>query len=141
MIIGVPREIKEQENRVSLVPWGVSHLVKSGHCLLVERGAGVAITAIDRSFNRRGPCARSKGPKPDHSSHAQNYATWKRFRGHRRGPGRMCGNISSHHTRQPYFHGREYLTLLRRKHAGRLRSHGDAGIGECHIPVRFSSGK
>ena len=54
MIIGVPREIKEQENRVSLVPWGVSHLVKSGHCVLVERGAGAGAGYDDQSYASAG---------------------------------------------------------------------------------------
>ena len=40
MIIGVPREIKENEYRVSLVPSGVEALVNDGHTVLVEEGAG-----------------------------------------------------------------------------------------------------
>lgn len=39
-IIGVPREIKNSENRVALTPAGVETLVKSGHKVLVEKGAG-----------------------------------------------------------------------------------------------------
>jgi alanine dehydrogenase len=40
MIIGVPREIKQDEHRVSLVPAGAYSLVKAGHQVLIEQGAG-----------------------------------------------------------------------------------------------------
>ncbi|MBX6362581.1 MAG: alanine dehydrogenase [Gemmatimonadetes bacterium] len=40
MIIGVPKEIKTNENRVALVPGGAETLVQAGHTVLVERGAG-----------------------------------------------------------------------------------------------------
>ncbi len=40
MIVGVPREIKPQENRVGLVPAGALALTRSGHTVLVESGAG-----------------------------------------------------------------------------------------------------
>ncbi|MGH7458576.1 MAG: alanine dehydrogenase [Longimicrobiaceae bacterium] len=40
MLIGVPREIKTAENRVSVVPAGAEQLVDEGHTVLVERGAG-----------------------------------------------------------------------------------------------------
>ena len=40
MIIGVPREIKADENRVALVPAGAEALVADGHEVIVERGAG-----------------------------------------------------------------------------------------------------
>ncbi len=38
--IGVPREIKEDEGRVALSPAGLHELVRAGHAVLVERGAG-----------------------------------------------------------------------------------------------------
>ncbi|KXZ24186.1 alanine dehydrogenase [Bacillus nakamurai] len=41
MIIGVPKEIKNNENRVALTPGGVSQLVGHGHRVLVESGAGL----------------------------------------------------------------------------------------------------
>jgi len=41
MVIGVPREIKSNENRVGAVPSGVDLLVKNGHTVLVENNAGV----------------------------------------------------------------------------------------------------
>ncbi|MFQ6077284.1 MAG: alanine dehydrogenase, partial [Candidatus Bathyarchaeia archaeon] len=40
MIIGVPKEIKIGENRVGATPSGVDMLVKAGHRVLVEKGAG-----------------------------------------------------------------------------------------------------
>ncbi len=40
MIIGVPKEIKNRENRVALVPGGASILTQAGHTVLLEQGAG-----------------------------------------------------------------------------------------------------
>lgn len=40
MIIGVPKEIKNQEHRVSIIPSSVADLVKRGHRVVVEAGAG-----------------------------------------------------------------------------------------------------
>ena len=40
MIIGVPKEIKNNENRVGLTPAGVAELRKHGHTLLVQSTAG-----------------------------------------------------------------------------------------------------
>jgi alanine dehydrogenase len=40
MIIGVPREIKDNEYRVAMTPGGVRQLVEAGHHVSVERGAG-----------------------------------------------------------------------------------------------------
>ncbi len=39
MIIGVPGEIKNNENRVAITPAGVSSFVKAGHHVLVQSGA------------------------------------------------------------------------------------------------------
>ncbi len=40
MIVGVPREIKPDENRIALVPAGAEALVRHGHEVLVQTGAG-----------------------------------------------------------------------------------------------------
>ena len=40
MIIGVPKEIKEMENRVGATPAGVNELTRNGNQVLVEAGAG-----------------------------------------------------------------------------------------------------
>ena len=50
MIVGVPREIKTEENRVALTPSGVGALVAHGHTVLVERGAGEGSSLPDRLY-------------------------------------------------------------------------------------------
>ncbi|MGD8206815.1 MAG: alanine dehydrogenase [Thiohalocapsa sp.] len=47
MIVGVPKEIKEQENRVAAVPAMVHDLVVAGHRVLIESGAGAAAGILD----------------------------------------------------------------------------------------------
>src|SRR5690606_32180891 len=54
MIIGVPKEIKANENRVALVPAGSDALVNAGHTVLVERGAGVGSGFDDEAYERTG---------------------------------------------------------------------------------------
>lgn len=54
MIIGVPREIKPNENRVGVVPSGVELLVKSGHTVLVETSAGNGSGFQDDDYVRAG---------------------------------------------------------------------------------------
>ncbi|MFN0057761.1 MAG: alanine dehydrogenase [Planctomycetota bacterium] len=49
-IIGVPREIKEQENRVALTPSGAYALVKDGHTVLVEKSAGEGSGITDDEY-------------------------------------------------------------------------------------------
>jgi alanine dehydrogenase len=50
MIIGVPKEIKSQENRVALVPGGAQQLVEHGHKVLVETQAGVGSAFDDQEY-------------------------------------------------------------------------------------------
>lgn len=50
MIIGVPREIKDHEYRVSLTPGGAASLTGSGHCVLVETGAGAGSGFSDDEY-------------------------------------------------------------------------------------------
>ncbi|MGH7554884.1 MAG: alanine dehydrogenase, partial [Longimicrobiales bacterium] len=54
MIIGVPKEIKANENRVSLVPGGADALVQAGHTVLVERGAGEGSGFDDSAYDALG---------------------------------------------------------------------------------------
>jgi alanine dehydrogenase len=54
MIIGVPKEIKEQEYRVAMLPSGVYQLVKRGHQVVVERGAGVGAGYPDAGYEQAG---------------------------------------------------------------------------------------
>lgn len=50
MRIGVPREVKDQEHRVALVPAGAEALVAAGHAVLVETGAGAGSGIPDGEF-------------------------------------------------------------------------------------------
>jgi alanine dehydrogenase len=54
MIIGVPKEIKNNENRVGLTPGGVKMLVDRGHKLIVETKAGQGIGATDETYAKAG---------------------------------------------------------------------------------------
>lgn len=54
MIVGVPKEIKDNEYRVAATPGGVELLVSSGHRLLVETGAGVGSGFVDDEYRRAG---------------------------------------------------------------------------------------
>ncbi len=54
MIIGVPKEIKDQEYRVALLPSAAYQLVKRGHTVLVERNAGVGAGFADDDYARAG---------------------------------------------------------------------------------------
>ncbi|MFB2554280.1 alanine dehydrogenase [Herbiconiux liangxiaofengii] len=54
MIIGVPKEIKNNEFRVAMTPSGVFELVKHGHTVRVERGAGVGSAIADEEFEAAG---------------------------------------------------------------------------------------
>lgn len=58
MIIGVPREIKNHEARVSLVPAGVKALVDSGHKVIVETSAGEGSGISDKEYLRAGAVIR-----------------------------------------------------------------------------------
>src|SRR5713226_2366790 len=54
MIVGVPKEIKEEENRVAITPTGVAAFVSHGHRVLVEKGAGRGSGILDRSYESAG---------------------------------------------------------------------------------------
>jgi len=54
MIIGVPKEIKKDENRVSLTPAGARELSGAGHQVLVEQGAGVGSSISDDDYIANG---------------------------------------------------------------------------------------
>jgi alanine dehydrogenase len=54
MIIGVPKEIKTAENRVGATPAGVDMLVKTGHKVLVEKGAGEGSGFSSEEYRRAG---------------------------------------------------------------------------------------
>ncbi len=54
MVIGVPREIKQDEYRVGLIPVGAEELTRLGHQVLVERGAGQGSGISDEDYTRQG---------------------------------------------------------------------------------------
>jgi len=54
MVIGVPKEIKADEYRVSVVPAGVEVLTKAGHQVLVETGAGLGTSISDAEYAEQG---------------------------------------------------------------------------------------
>ncbi len=79
MIVGIPKEIKPDEYRVSLTPAGAAELVQDGHTVLVEDGAGVgsgienqdyetvgaSIAERDDVFNRAEMIIKVKEPIPE----------------------------------------------------------------------------
>ncbi|MBA2742780.1 MAG: alanine dehydrogenase [Chthoniobacterales bacterium] len=50
MIIGVPKEIKEQEHRVALLPSTATTLTRRGHTVLVQKSAGVGSGFLDKDY-------------------------------------------------------------------------------------------
>ena len=50
MIIGVPKEIKQQEHRVGLVPATATTLTRRGHTVLVQKSAGVGSGFSDEDY-------------------------------------------------------------------------------------------
>jgi alanine dehydrogenase len=54
MKIGVPKEIKTNENRVALVPAGAEQLVTAGHNVLIEHGAGLGSGFADDAYTTVG---------------------------------------------------------------------------------------
>lgn len=54
MIVGVPKEIKDNEYRVALTPFGAEALVRAGHRVLVQAGAGEGSGFSDDEYRRAG---------------------------------------------------------------------------------------
>ncbi|HID24168.1 MAG TPA: alanine dehydrogenase, partial [Planctomycetaceae bacterium] len=54
MLIGVPREIKQDEYRVAMLPVGVEELTRTGHRVLIERGAGQGSGIPDELYAESG---------------------------------------------------------------------------------------
>ena len=54
MVIGIPKEIKEQEQRAALVPSAAELLTKRGHTVLVEKSAGVGSGYPDEEYRKAG---------------------------------------------------------------------------------------
>ena len=62
MIVGVPKEVKDHESRVGLVPGGVVALREAGHEVLVETHAGVGTRS--RTGTTSAPARRFSIPRP-----------------------------------------------------------------------------
>jgi len=54
MLIGVPKEIKTNENRIALVPAGAEALVAEGHDVFIEKGAGLGSGFTDAQYKAVG---------------------------------------------------------------------------------------
>ena len=54
MIIGIPTEIKAQENRVSMIPGTAAELIKRGHRVFVQTGAGEGASYTDEQYKSVG---------------------------------------------------------------------------------------
>jgi len=54
MLIGVPKEIKNQEYRVGLTPPSVKECTRHGHSVIVEKNAGIGINASDEDYIKAG---------------------------------------------------------------------------------------
>jgi alanine dehydrogenase len=54
MIVGVPKEIKQDEYRVAMLPVGVEEMSRRGHTVLVEQGAGLGSGLHDEDYAQQG---------------------------------------------------------------------------------------
>jgi len=54
VVVGVPKEIKTEENRVAVTPTGVAGFVSRGHKVMIERGAGLGSGLTDRAYEVTG---------------------------------------------------------------------------------------
>ena len=54
MLVGVPKEIKNNENRVAMTPAGVHELTQRGHKVLIEKSAGAGSGFSDDDYQRAG---------------------------------------------------------------------------------------
>ncbi|MBM3965671.1 MAG: alanine dehydrogenase, partial [Planctomycetes bacterium] len=54
MIVGVPKEIKDDEYRVAMLPVGVEELVQRGHKVVVQAGAGLGSGLADHAYLQAG---------------------------------------------------------------------------------------
>ena len=54
MIVGIPKEVKDNEFRVAATPEGVRELVHAGHRVVVEAGAGIGSALTDDQFEGAG---------------------------------------------------------------------------------------
>ena len=60
MIIGVPKEIKQDEGRIALTPAGVHHFVEKGHRVLIEKDAGLGSGLSNDYYQEQGAVIADK---------------------------------------------------------------------------------
>ena len=61
MIVGVPKEIKTEENRVAVTPTGAAAFIARGHKVLVQKGAGLGSGFTDRAYQAAGAILTESG--------------------------------------------------------------------------------
>lgn len=54
MLVGIPKEIKNNENRVGMTPGSVHELVRFGHQVIVQKDAGLGINLTNEDYQRAG---------------------------------------------------------------------------------------
>ena len=54
MRVGIPAEIKEDENRVAIAPSGVAAFKQHGHDVVIEAGAGAGSAIRDQAYQAAG---------------------------------------------------------------------------------------
>ena len=54
MFIGVPKEIKPEENRIAIIPGGLETLIHRGHKVIVEGGTGLGSSFSDEEYIKAG---------------------------------------------------------------------------------------
>jgi alanine dehydrogenase len=54
MIVGIPKEIKNNENRVAITPAGVNSFIKAGHQVVIESNAGVGSGFMNKDYTAAG---------------------------------------------------------------------------------------
>ncbi|KXK32765.1 MAG: alanine dehydrogenase [Candidatus Brocadia sinica] len=54
MIVGIPKETKPDEYRVALIPAGVEEMLRHGHAVLIEKGAGLGSGISDQEYKKAG---------------------------------------------------------------------------------------
>ena len=89
MIIGVPREVMNNESRVALTPAGTAMLEKAGHTVLVERNAGVGSGFTDEGY----PHAAAQSARRVHRPYGAAVMT---IRANNRSRGSTASCISVH---------------------------------------------
>ncbi|AZP04772.1 alanine dehydrogenase [Jeotgalibaca ciconiae] len=63
MLIGIPKEIKNNENRVGITPLGVELLVQNGHQVMVQSGGGVGSGFTDEQYQEAGANVEASAEK------------------------------------------------------------------------------